>query len=115
MHLSVLCFLPLKNPKQKNPNSYRDEVLQVHFVPQNSVKFGAAPVNAIGVSPQLPSGGALSITFRKQIPPVSDYFSKPTAFIQQPFVKHPEKSLCKLLVGVFLKKIIFFSDRWTRK
>lgn len=57
------------------------KVLQVHFVPENSVKFGVAPVDAIGVFPHLPSGGALSITFRMQIPPVSDYFSKPTAFI----------------------------------
>lgn len=86
----------------------KSKVLQEHSekFPENSVKFGVAPVDAIGVFPYLPSGGALSITFRMQILPVSDYFSKPTAFIQQPFVKHPEKSLCKLLAGVtFLKKL----------
>lgn len=77
----------------------KSKILQLHF--ENSVKFGVAPVNAIGVFRRLPSGGALSITFRMQIPPVSDYFSKNTAFIQQPFVKHPEKSLCKLLVVMF--------------
>lgn len=77
----------------------------MHSVPKNPVKFGVAPVNAIGGFPHLPSGGALSITFRMQIPPVSDYFSKPTAFIQQSFVKHPEKTLCKLLAEVFFKKL----------
>lgn len=81
----------------------KSKILQAHFVPENSVKFGVAPVNVFGVFLHLPSGGALSITFRMPIPPVSDYFSKTTAFIQQPFVKHPEKSLCKLLVV-----IIFF-------
>lgn len=50
----------------------KSKVPPVHFVPENSVKFG---VDAIGVFPHLPSGGALSITFRMQIPPVSDYFS----------------------------------------
>lgn len=84
----------------------KSQVLQVHSkkFPENSVKFGVAPVDAF---PHLPSGGALSITFRMQIPPVSDYFSKPTAFIQQPFVKHPENSLCKLLAGVIFLKNYF--------
>lgn len=36
-----------------------------------SVKFGETPVNAIGAFSHLPSGGAVSITIRMQIPPLS--------------------------------------------
>lgn len=54
----------------------KSKVFQMHFISKISVKFGESPLNAIGAFSHLPSGGAVSITIRMQIPPVSELFFK---------------------------------------